>query len=288
MKPSSFSWLLSVNSTREPDERREHVAFLRDVVERQHAGREQDAEPEKRDRRRVEPERRRRRPQRHHADERDERRSSRRGVSGPSAASAWRAAAGASRRRRDFRADDPVEHERQRRPSPTSVGTDAASSHEPNPISTPTRFAISAPSGLAAIAVSHSADDSAEARHAGEHQEAAEAPPVRVARASRPPPRPARTRAGYSTPDRAVLLGNAGAISASTRKMLYDSPSVDRPNTLTIRWPSRAPSPHFTTARATRNATTMSRIVAFANPHTPSPAAACPSAPRPRQRAPTP
>ncbi len=40
-----------------------------------------------------------------------------------------------------------------------SVGTDAASSHEPKPISTPNVRAISAPIGLAAIAVNHSADD---------------------------------------------------------------------------------------------------------------------------------
>ena len=39
------------------------------------------------------------------------------------------------------------------------VGTDAARSHRPNPISSPTSRAISAPSGLAAIAVSHNADD---------------------------------------------------------------------------------------------------------------------------------
>ena len=32
MKPSSFSWLLSVKSDREPDEGRQHVAFLRDVA----------------------------------------------------------------------------------------------------------------------------------------------------------------------------------------------------------------------------------------------------------------
>ena len=40
-----------------------------------------------------------------------------------------------------------------------SVGTHAARSHRPNPISTPSPRAISVPSGLAAIAVSQSADD---------------------------------------------------------------------------------------------------------------------------------
>jgi hypothetical protein len=68
------------------------------------------------------------------------------------------------------------------------------------------------------------------------------------------------------TPERAVLLGKAGAISPSTRKMLYDNPSVERPKRVTARCPTRAPSPHFTTARATRNAMTMRRIVPLANP----------------------
>jgi hypothetical protein len=40
---------------------------------------------------------------------------------------------------------------------------------------------------------------------------------------------------GNSTPERAVLLGNAGAMTPSTRKMLYDKPSVDRPKRLTTR-----------------------------------------------------
>ena len=48
--------------------------------------------------------------------------------------------------------------------------------------------------------------------------------------------------------------------------MLYESPSVDRPNRLTTRWPRRCPSPHFTTARATRKAMMMRRIVELANP----------------------
>jgi hypothetical protein len=39
------------------------------------------------------------------------------------------------------------------------VGTEAASSQDPNPISTPKVRAISAPIGFAAIAVNHSADD---------------------------------------------------------------------------------------------------------------------------------
>src|SRR5262245_60336009 len=68
------------------------------------------------------------------------------------------------------------------------------------------------------------------------------------------------------TPDRAVLLGKAGAMMPSTRKMLYERPSVDRPNRLTIRCPTRVPRPHLTTERATRNARTMRRIVPLAKP----------------------
>ena len=40
---------------------------------------------------------------------------------------------------------------------------------------------------------------------------------------------------GYSTPERAVLLGNAGEISASTAKMLYESPNDDFPKRLMAR-----------------------------------------------------
>src|SRR4029450_13588120 len=74
------------------------------------------------------------------------------------------------------------------------------------------------------------------------------------------------TASGYKTPERAVLLGNAGAITGSTTKMLYDNPSVDFPNTLTARWPIRAPRPQVTTPRATRNATMIKRMVPLANP----------------------
>src|SRR3954468_5982644 len=68
------------------------------------------------------------------------------------------------------------------------------------------------------------------------------------------------------TPERAVLLGKAGAINASSRKIEYESPSVDRPNRLTIQCPPRVPSPHFTTALATRKATTIRRMVPFPKP----------------------
>ena len=79
-------------------------------------------------------------------------------VSGPSAASARRAAAGASGV--DVSSGAMIRYSTSGISTmPASVGTDAASSQDPNPISTPKPFAISAPIGLAAIAVSHSAEE---------------------------------------------------------------------------------------------------------------------------------
>ena len=74
------------------------------------------------------------------------------------------------------------------------------------------------------------------------------------------------TASEYRTPDRAVLLGKAGAITASTRNRLYESPSVDRPKACTTAWPIRSPRPHLTTARATRNAAMIRTMVPLANP----------------------
>ena len=96
MKPSSLSWPLEREEHGEPDEGREHVAFLRDVPEGQDAGREQDAEAEEGDRGRVEAERRRRAPEADHAHERRGHDLLVRARAGPSAASARRAARGAS------------------------------------------------------------------------------------------------------------------------------------------------------------------------------------------------
>src|SRR5947207_378060 len=102
---------------------------------------------------------------------------------------------------------------------PASVGTEAASSHDPNPMRMPKDFAISAPIGLAAIAVSHSADE----RLRLTMPENIRKLPTRRHRSSSgvAPAASAREKArGYMTPDRAVLLGKAGAMRPSTRKML--------------------------------------------------------------------
>src|SRR4029450_6227778 len=48
--------------------------------------------------------------------------------------------------------------------------------------------------------------------------------------------------------------------------MLYASPIVDRPNALTTSRLMRRPSPDFTTALATRNATTTRSTLEFAKP----------------------
>ena len=84
---------------------------------------------------------------------------------------------------------------------------------------TPKGFAISAPSGLAAMAVSHSADERLKL-----------AIPENMRNAPRrrfvgspgfaPAASASDTTSGKSTPERAVLLGNAGAMTPSTRKML--------------------------------------------------------------------
>src|SRR5262245_1304952 len=153
--------------------------------------------------------------------------------SGPSASSALRAAAGAS-------GVDETSGLIARCSShgnvniATSVGTDEASSHDPNVISTPALRASAAPSGLPAIAVNHSVDE----RLMLTMPENIRYPPSlrRSGLSGDAPPASARpATSGYKTPARAVLLGNAGAITPSTRKMLYDSPSVDRPNQLTTR-----------------------------------------------------
>src|SRR5262245_47294424 len=146
-----------------------------------------------------------------------------------------------------------------------SVGTAEATSQRPKPISTPNPFETSAPSGLATIAVSHRAD---ETLRLAMPEYIRNAPSFRRDGLDGVAPAASATdsASGYSTPERAVLLGNAGAITASSRKIEYESPSVERPNRLTIQCPPRAPRPHLTTALATRNATTMSTIVPLANP----------------------
>src|SRR5262245_51050875 len=148
---------------------------------------------------------------------------------------------------------------------PRIVGTADARNHEPKPISTPKLRAIAVPRGFAAIAVSQSADDRLRLTMPENMRN-----DPRRRRLSLPGVAPAASASenasGYMTPERAVLLGNAGLITPSTRKMLYERPSVDRPNQLTMRCPIRTPRPHLMIARATRNARTIRRIVAFANP----------------------
>ncbi len=71
---------------------------------------------------------------------------------------------------------------------------------------------------------------------------------------------------GKSTPPRAVLLGNAGAMAASVSTMLYARPRDEPPNRLTMKRLMRRPSPDFTTACATTNATTTSNTLVLAKP----------------------
>ncbi len=85
-------------------------------------------------------------------------------------------------------------------------------------LSTPAPLAISVPSGLAAMAVSHSADDTLRLampeyiRNAPSRR--------RSTRSGFAPAASAREYvSGYRTPERAVLLGNAGAMTASSTKI---------------------------------------------------------------------
>src|SRR5580765_7740626 len=99
------------------------------------------------------------------------------------------------------------------------VGTDAAISHDPNPMLSPAVLAMAAPRGLPAIAVSHRADDSDRLTIPENIRNLPSR--CRSARSGVAPAASAiDTASGYNTPERAVLLGNAGAIRASTATML--------------------------------------------------------------------
>ena len=125
--------------------------------------------------------------------------------------------------------------------------------------------AICTPIGLADVAVIHSADDTARLAIV---QNIRYAPSRRLSSSSGREPAPCATDSttGNSTPPRAVLLGNAGAITASVSTMLYASPSDEPPKRLTMNRLMRRPRPDFTTACATMNATTTSSTLALANP----------------------
>ena len=146
-----------------------------------------------------------------------------------------------------------------------SAGTDAATSQLPKPIVSPDSRAICTPIGLADVAVIQSADETARLAIV----QYMRYPPSRRFSSSsgtEPAPRATESATGKSTPARAVLLGNAGAIAASVSTRLYASPSDEPPNRLTMNRLIRRPSPDFTTACATRNAMTTSSTLAFANP----------------------
>src|SRR5262245_14465342 len=98
-------------------------------------------------------------------------------------------------------------------------GTQEAISHDAKPISTPWPLPVPAPSGLAAMAVSHNAE--ASARLAMPENIRNWPRRRRLASPGLAPAASAIEKArGKRTPERAVLLGKAGAIRPSTRKML--------------------------------------------------------------------
>src|SRR5262245_44384777 len=94
------------------------------------------------------------------------------------------------------------------------VGTEEATSQEPQPISRPWPRAISAPSGLAAMAVNQRAEETVRLAIPENMRK-----PPRRSRPGTPALAPAASAtdsaSGYRTPERAVLLGKAGAITPS-------------------------------------------------------------------------
>ena len=117
-------------------------------------------------------------------------------LSGPSAASARRAAAGASGVAVTSGRNQPVEQQRQQRPCPRASAREAASSHEPNPISTPKRSRDLRPERVGGHRRQPERRRQAQADDAREHQEARRARCRPSSPAWRPPPRRARTPAG--------------------------------------------------------------------------------------------
>mmetsp|Transcript_5719 Transcript_5719/g.20713 ORF Transcript_5719/g.20713 Transcript_5719/m.20713 type:complete len:269 (+) Transcript_5719:471-1277(+) len=67
----------------------------------------------------------------------------------------------------------------------------------------------------------------------------------------------------YTPPARAVVLGIAGAKSASESVNPYDNPSVDFPSARTNNVATRSPKPVRTNPLAKKNASTMSQITSF-------------------------
>src|SRR5262245_31218066 len=106
-----------------------------------------------------------------------------------------------------------------RRTIAVSAGTQDATSHEPKPIVRPDARAISTPIGFADVAVSQSAEETLRLTMP---QNIRYAPARRSVPSSgfEPVPWARESTIGKRTPARAVLLGKAGAISASVKKML--------------------------------------------------------------------
>src|SRR5512135_749376 len=108
---------------------------------------------------------------------------------------------------------------RGRRRMATSVGTDAAISQEPKPMERPKVRPISNPMGLAEVAVSQRAEETLKLAMPQNMRKA----PIRFAVPSsglESPDWESESTMGKRTPPLAVLLGKAGAMTASVKKML--------------------------------------------------------------------
>ena len=267
MKPELVQLAAQREEHGEPDERREHVAFLGDVVEGQHARGEQDAEAEERHGGRIDPQRRGGRPRAPTiADEGGERRSSRRGRAARARRARGRAAAGASGVDCHLGGDELVEEQRHQRHAGERRHRRGEQPRAEADLDAERAARSPRPSGLAAIAVSQSADDRLRLAMPENIRKRPEARRYVVARLR-------ARRFGQREGERIEDAGAGGVARKGRRderrppgRCCTTGPSVDRPKTLTTTWPMRVPRPHFTTARATRNARTISRIVPFAKP----------------------
>ena len=267
MNPSSFSWLLSVKSTANQMNVASTSPSLAMSSSVSTPVASSTPSPRKATAVESSPSVAADAPQRDHARRRSPSTIFSSRLSGPSAASACRAAAGASGVAVTSGADELVEQQRQQHHRRRASA--------PRPRAATSRTPISTPNGLRDLGAERVGGHRGQperrrqrqARDAREHQEAR--------RARRRDGSPGLRAGGLGQRER-QRVEHAGARGVARKRRrdhgVHEEDAVGRGRAWTGRtgspraWPMRWPRPHFTTARATRNATTMSRIVPLANP----------------------
>ena len=101
-----------------------------------------------------------------------------------------------------------------------SVGTDEATSHEPNPIVEAVAAGDLGAERVRGHGREPEADDSVRLAMPENIRKRPRRSPALDSRLGAPAASATESTSGYSTPERAVLLGKAGAMTPSTRKML--------------------------------------------------------------------